>query len=78
MRHTQTPLNDQLGPLVTRVGHHGVVQQIEGGGLHSITMTVLTIKTLRPTMQKTLTLKLQLGSEIQNDSIICIYNALFV
>ena len=33
MRHTQTPLNDQLGPLVTRFGHHGKVRQIEGGGV---------------------------------------------
>ena len=33
MRHTQTPLNDQLGPLVTRFGHHRVVWMIEGGGV---------------------------------------------
>ena len=32
MKHTQTPLNDQLGPLVTRFGHHRVVRMTEWGG----------------------------------------------
>ena len=33
MKHTQTPLNDQLGPLVTRFGHHRVVRMTEWGGV---------------------------------------------